>query len=176
MCVVGVLTLFIAVYCTRDLFPGHFNIPRFCTRYRLFFSGCVGVDILYYFTRYRWWVSWVCWHTSLLHTLFVMCFLDVLVLTYLTAVYVTGDVFTGRVDIPHCCKRYSWCVFWMCWCWHTLLLYTLHVMCFLGVLTHLIAVYVTGDVFSGRADTPHCCTRYSWCVFWLCWCWHTSLL
>ena len=45
-----------------------------------------------------------------------MCFLGVLVLTYHTAVQLTSNVLSGRVDIPYCCTRYRWCVSWACWC------------------------------------------------------------
>ena len=155
MSLLGVLTYFIAAHVICDVF-----------------SGCFGVNIPYCCIRYRWCIFWACWHASLLYTLQLMCFLDVLVLTYLTAVHITRDVFSGRVDTPYCCIRYRWCIFWVCW--HTSLLYTLQVMYFLGVLTHPIAVYLTGDVLSGRIDTPHCCTRYRWCIFWACW--HTALL
>ena len=50
------------------------------------------------------------------------------------------------------------------------MLYTLQVMCFLGVFTYPIAVHVTDDVFPGCVDIPQCCTRYRWCVSWVCWC------
>ena len=86
-----------------------------------------------------------CLHALLSSTLQDTRFLGVL--TYPIAVHVTGDAFLGRVDIPHCCIRYRWCV--SCACWHTPMLYTLQVMCFLDVLTYPNAVHVTGDVFPG---------------------------
>ena len=146
-CFLGMLTYPIAVHVTGDVFLVRVDIPQYCT-------------------RYRWCVSCACWHTPLLCTLQVMCFLGVL--TYPNAVHVTGDVFPGCVDISQYCTRYRWCVSWVYW--HIPILYTLQVMCFLGVFTYPIAVHVTGDVFPGCVHIPHCCARYRWCFSWVCWC------